>query len=228
MACRTLSSMLPVTSPPSMCAIVLFRYAAAIAIASCSNRSPQITTMSGSSGVEAVGELERGQARGLRHRHVIAALDHVEERRRDREAAGLDVVGDVAAVLVEQDRAAEHQLELDVRMRVQLLDQQLAAAVVGAAGDRKADSALAARGILRVADAASCHGRRARIVVDDDRLPLAVHVERFGARLAEAVAGILDAAKRHVRPGAVGRAVDRHQAGAVARDELLDAMHVGV
>ena len=30
-----------------------------------------------------------------------------------REPAGLDVVGDVAAVLVEQDRAAEHQLELD-------------------------------------------------------------------------------------------------------------------
>ena len=48
MACRTLSSMLPVTSPPSMWAIVLLRYAAAIAIASCSNRSPQMTTMSGS------------------------------------------------------------------------------------------------------------------------------------------------------------------------------------
>ena len=69
----------------------------------------------GIGGVEAVGELERGEARRLRHRDVVAALDHVEERRRNREAAGLDVVGDVAAVLVEQDRAAEHQLELDVR-----------------------------------------------------------------------------------------------------------------
>ena len=114
-ACRTLSSMLPLTSPPSMCAMVLFRYAAAIAIASCSNRSPQMTTMSGIERVEAVGELERGQARGLRHRHVVAALDHVEERRRNREAARLDVVGDVAAVLVQQDRAAEHQLQLDGR-----------------------------------------------------------------------------------------------------------------
>ena len=131
--------MLPVTSPPSMCAMVMFRYAAAIAIASCSKRSPQITTTSGRRGEQAVGELERRQARGLRHRHVVAALDHVEQRRCDVEAAGLDVVGDVAAVLVEQDRAAEHQLELDVRMRVQLADQQLAAPVVGAAGDRKTD-----------------------------------------------------------------------------------------
>ena len=135
--------MLPVTSPPSMCAMVMFRYAAAIAIASCSKRSPQITTTSGDARVEAVGELERGQARRLRHRHVIAALDHVEERRLDVEAAGGDVVGDVAAVLVEQDRAAEHQLQVDVRMRVQLLDQQLAAPVVGAAGDRKTDFSFA-------------------------------------------------------------------------------------
>ena len=64
------------------------------------------------------------------------------------------------------------------------------------------------------------------IVVHDDRLPLAVDVERFGARLAEAVARILDAAKRHVRTGAVGRAVDRHEPGAIARDELLDAVAV--
>src|SRR4029077_14996343 len=63
-------------------------------------------------------------------------------------------------------------------------------------------------------------------VVDDDGLPLAVDIEGFGARLAKAVAGILDAAKRHVRPGAVGRPVDRDQAGAIARDELLDAIAV--
>src|SRR5919198_3502229 len=49
----------------------------------------------------------------------------------------------MAAVLVEQDRAAEHQLELDLRMGVQLPNQQLAAAVVRAAGDRKTDAALA-------------------------------------------------------------------------------------
>src|ERR671937_1445535 len=59
-----------------------------------------------------------------------------------------------------------------------------------------------------------------RIVIHDDGLPLAVDVERFSARLAEAVAGVLDAAERHVRPGAVGRTVDRDEAGAVARDEL--------
>ena len=64
------------------------------------------------------------------------------------------------------------------------------------------------------------------IVIHDDRLPLAVHVERFGAGLAEAVAGVLHAAKRHVRAGAVGGAVDRHETGAVAGDELLDAVGV--
>jgi hypothetical protein len=65
--------------------------------------------------VEIIGELERRQTRGLRHRHVVAALDHVEQRRFDLEAAGLDVVGDVLAVLVQQDRPAEHQLEVDLR-----------------------------------------------------------------------------------------------------------------
>src|SRR6267143_6018418 len=65
------------------------------------------------------------------------------------------------------------------------------------------------------------------IVIDDDRLPLAVHVERLGARLAEPVARVLDAAKRHVRAGAVGRTVDRHEPGPIARDELFDAMAVG-
>ena len=92
--------------------------------------------------VEAVRELERGEARGLGHRHVVAAFDHVEQRCLDVEAAGGDVVGNVAAVLVEQDRSAKHQLEVDVGMGVELLDQQLAAPVVGAAGDRKTDFAL--------------------------------------------------------------------------------------
>src|SRR5215831_14549309 len=73
---------------------------------------------------------------------------------------------------------------------------------------------------FRRASASNARG----IVVDDDGLPLAVHVERLGARLAEAVARVLDAAERHVRAGAVGRAVDRHEAGAVPRDELLDAV----
>ena len=61
-------------------------------------------------------------------------------------------------------------------------------------------------------------------MIDHDGLQLGVDVQRFGARLAEAVAGILDAAKRHVRTGAVGRAVDRHQAALIARDEFLRAM----
>ena len=95
--------------------------------------------------MQAVGELERRQARGLGHRHVVAALDDVEQRRRDVEALGFDVVGDVAAVLVEQDRSAEHQLQIQIRMRVQLLDQQLAAAVVGPIGDREADLVACAR-----------------------------------------------------------------------------------
>src|SRR5205085_11719059 len=88
-------------------------------------------------GMEAVGELERRQARSLRHRHVVAALNHVEERRGDREPAGGDVVRDMAAVLVEENRSTEHQLEIDRRMVVELLDQQLAAPIVGTARDRK-------------------------------------------------------------------------------------------
>ena len=64
-------------------------------------------------------------------------------------------------------------------------------------------------------------------MVDDDRLQLGVDVERFGAGLAETVARILDAAKRHVRAGAEGRAVDRDQAALIARDELLRAMQAG-
>ena len=56
--------------------------------------------------VEAVGDFERREARGLRHRDVVAAFDDVEERRRNREAAVPDVVGDVAAVLIEQNRPA--------------------------------------------------------------------------------------------------------------------------
>src|SRR5205823_15120537 len=70
--------------------------------------------------------------------------DDVEERRRNREAAFLDVVGDVAAVLVEQNRSAEQQLEIHRGMLVQLPDQQLTPAVVRAAGDRKTDAAFAA------------------------------------------------------------------------------------
>jgi hypothetical protein len=96
----------------------------------------------GRGGEEAIGELERGEAGGLGHRHVVAALDDVEQRRLDLEPARGNVVGHVPAVLVEQDRAAEHQLQVDVRMRVQLADQELAAAVVGAAGNRKADFSL--------------------------------------------------------------------------------------
>ena len=93
-------------------------------------------------GVEAVGELERGETRRLRHRHVVSALDHVQKRSRDVEPARLDIVGDVTAVLVEQNRASEHQLELDLRVRVELADQQLTASVIRAARDRKADSPL--------------------------------------------------------------------------------------
>ena len=97
-------------------------------------------------GVELVGELERGQAGRFRHRDVIATLDHVEQRGRNLEAAGLDVVSNVPAVLVEQDRAAEHQLEVDARMRLQLAEQQLAAAVIGAVRNRKTDFALHGHG----------------------------------------------------------------------------------
>ena len=64
------------------------------------------------------------------------------------------------------------------------------------------------------------------IVIHDNRLPLAIDVERFGAGLAKAVPGILDAAKRHVRARAVRRAVDRDKSGPVAADELFDAIAV--
>ena len=65
-----------------------------------------------------------------------------------------------------------------------------------------------------------------RIVVDHHRLELRIDVDRLGARLAEAVARILDAAERHVRSGAIGRAVDRDETALVARDELLRAVQV--
>ena len=64
------------------------------------------------------------------------------------------------------------------------------------------------------------------VVVHDDGFPFAVDVERLGPGLAEPVARVLDAAKRHVRPGAIGRSVDRHEPRAVARDELLDPVAV--
>ena len=112
--------MLPVTSPPSMCAMVDVQIRRRHRDGELLEAIAADDDDVGVDGVEAVGELERGEAGGLRHRHVVAALDHVQERSRDGEAAGFDVVGDVPAVLVEQDRPAEHQLELDVRMRVQL------------------------------------------------------------------------------------------------------------
>ena len=43
-------------------------------------------------------------------------------------------------VFVEQERAAKHQLQIHLRMLVQLAQQELAAAVVGAARQREADS----------------------------------------------------------------------------------------
>ena len=92
--------------------------------------------------MQAVGEFERGETRRLRHRHVVATLDDVEQRRRDAEAAGLDLVRDVTAVLVQQNRPAEHKLEVDLGMRVQLLDEQLTASVIRAVRNRKADTAL--------------------------------------------------------------------------------------
>src|SRR5438270_4619331 len=74
-------------------------------------------------------------------------------------------------------------------------------------------------------DLASSHARG--IVVDDHRLPLAVDVERLGTRLAEAVAGVLHAAERHVRTDAVGRTIDRYEPDELPRDELLDPVAVG-
>src|SRR5262249_8062307 len=78
----------------------------------------------------------------------IAALNHVEERGGDRKAARFDVLRDVPAVFVEEDGPSEHQLEFEIRMVVQLPDQELAAAVVRAAGDRKTDPAPPAAGDL--------------------------------------------------------------------------------
>src|SRR6266540_856265 len=92
-----------------------------------------------------------------------SALNHVEERRGNREAARLDVLGDVAAVLVQQNRAPEHQLQLDRGMIVELPDQQLAAPVVRPAGHRKTDfsSACQERGLSRRSSRVSrCERRR--------------------------------------------------------------------
>src|SRR3989338_1213319 len=47
MACLTLSSIVPVTSPPSMCAKGMFMYAAAMAMAKTSYLSPRTSTTSG-------------------------------------------------------------------------------------------------------------------------------------------------------------------------------------
>ena len=95
--------------------------------------------------VQAVGELERGQARRLRHRDVIAALDHVEERRLESSKPPASMSSAMCRLyLSSRIEPPSISFELDVRMRVQLLDQQLAAPVIGAAGDRKADPPLAA------------------------------------------------------------------------------------
>ena len=42
-----LSSIVPLISPPMVCASVMFMYAAATAVAMVSNRSPTVSTMSG-------------------------------------------------------------------------------------------------------------------------------------------------------------------------------------
>ena len=54
-AWRMLSSMLPETSPPIVCASGMFMYAAASAVAIVSKRSPTVITMSGCSRSNAVG-----------------------------------------------------------------------------------------------------------------------------------------------------------------------------
>jgi hypothetical protein len=108
--------------------------------------------------VNPVRELERSQTCRLRHRHVIAAFDHVEERRRDGKAAGLDVFGDVTAVLVEQDRTAEDQFEIDPRIGMQLAEEQLTPSVVRAVRDRKADPPLLApRNLSACRGQQGCH-----------------------------------------------------------------------
>src|SRR5262245_32011240 len=86
---------------------------------------------------------------------------------------------------------------------------------------------LSLRGIFRLAEAKRVSMSDPRgIVVDDDGLPLAIHVERFGPRLAKAVTRILHAAKGHVRTGAIRGPVDGHQPRPVPGDELLDAVAV--
>ncbi len=58
-AWRTLSSIEPDTSPPCVCATGMFMYAAAIAVAIVSKRSATVTTTSGSSISNAVGNSSR-------------------------------------------------------------------------------------------------------------------------------------------------------------------------
>src|SRR5687767_2368032 len=66
---------------------------------------------------------------------------------------------------------------------------------------------------------------RPGIVVDVDRLPVRVDVERLGAGLAPAGARLAQAAERHVRLRAVGGPVDRRDAARDAGEELLAAVH---
>src|SRR4051812_39341897 len=68
---------------------------------------------------------------------------------------------------------------------------------------------------------------KGRIVIDVDRLQVGVDVDRLRARLAPARARVADAAEGHVRLRAVGRAVDRGDAGRDPRQELLAAMNAG-
>jgi len=101
---------------------------------------------------------ESGETGGLRHRHVVAALDHVEERSGDVEPALLDVFGDVTAVLVEENRPAQHQLEFQARMLLQPAKEELAAPVVGTARQREADAPPAVARGLRGAGGEECLG----------------------------------------------------------------------
>src|SRR4051812_25217526 len=60
-----------------------------------------------------------------------------------------------------------------------------------------------------------------RVVIDVDRLEVGVDVDRLGPRLPPARSGVAEAAERHVRLGAVRRAVDRGDAGRDPGQELL-------
>ena len=113
-ACRTFSSIEPVTSPPCTWTTGMFMYDAADRrgqrLVPVGNRHHGVRLEV----VEHRGELDEPQAGRLGRRHQVLALEHHVDARGDREAVPLDRL-DRVAVAIEQRGRGDDELQLEVR-----------------------------------------------------------------------------------------------------------------